>query len=76
MKKEIEEIREKDFIRESYPKEIYPIAVWGLILISILGVVGIIAITILAPTSQLDGLIALSSAAVGGIVGIFSQPRK
>jgi hypothetical protein len=56
---------------ETLPVQVYHVAVWGLVGITFISVVGIIALSIYAKTSE--GLISIASACVGGLVGIFSQ---
>lgn len=58
---------------EGYPQSVYQSAVNGLIAITILGIIGIIALAFSPKAQNSEGLIAITSAAVGGLVGIFSQ---
>jgi hypothetical protein len=59
------------FKPESLPVQVYHVAVWGLVGITFVSVVGIIVLSIYNKTSE--GLISIASACVGGLVGIFAQ---
>lgn len=78
MKKEAtDEVAQKELLgKESYPREVYHTAVWGLIAITIIGIVGIVVLAAFASSGPHEGLIAISSAAVGGLVSIFSQKAR
>jgi hypothetical protein len=74
LKKEYrDEIEPKELVRYAYPREIYREAVIGLTLITIFGIIGIIILNIFANNAQIDGLVSITSAAVGGLVVVFSQ---
>jgi len=74
MKKEQTDIldpRLNPHLKESLPVQVYHVAVWGLVGITFVSVVGIIVLSIYDKTSE--GLISIASACAGGLVGIFSQ---
>ena len=76
MKKEVERVQIQPFLSESYPEKVYSATVIGLILIALTSIVGIVTMSICAPNGPFEGLVALSSAAVGGLVGVFSRSRS
>lgn len=59
------------FKQEALPVQVYHVAVWGLVGITFISVIGIIVLSIYDKTSE--GLISIASACVGGLVGIFAQ---
>ncbi|MDD5503245.1 MAG: hypothetical protein PHH26_07265 [Candidatus Thermoplasmatota archaeon] len=75
MKKEQTEIIDPNlnphFKPESLPVQVYHVAVKGLVVITLISVIGIIVLSALGKTSE--GLISIASACVGGLVGIFAQ---
>ncbi len=76
MKKEpevdiVDPYRHPYFKQEPLPVHVYNVAVWGLVAITGISVVGIIALSLFDKTSE--GLISIASACIGGLVGIFSQ---
>lgn len=74
MKKEQPDIVDPNLnphLKEYLPVQVYHVAVWGLVGITFISVVGIIVLSIHEKTSE--GLISIASACVGGLVGIFSQ---
>jgi hypothetical protein len=59
------------FKPETLPVQVYHVAVWGLVGITLISVIGIIFLSLYDKTSE--GLISIASACVGGLVGIFAQ---
>ncbi|WP_131655474.1 hypothetical protein [Methylocucumis oryzae] len=59
-------------LKDPLPERVYHIAVWGLVGITGISVIGIILLSIFGKTTS-EGLISIASACVGGLVGIFAQ---
>lgn len=57
--------------QEILPSKVYHIAIWGLVAITIVSLVGIIMLSL--HEKNYEGLVSLSSACVGGLVSIFAQ---
>ncbi|MBT9097674.1 hypothetical protein KFZ76_08135 [Methylovulum psychrotolerans] len=74
MKKEVEDLNpalKPHFSDDPLPVHVYHVAVRGLVAVTGISVLGIIALSFEAKTSE--GLISIASACIGGLVGIFSQ---
>jgi hypothetical protein len=74
MKKESEDNinpSQHPFLKDSLPVQVYHVAVWGIVGVTFICVIGIIVLSVYDKTSE--GLISIASASIGGLVGIFAQ---
>lgn len=77
MKKEGTDIGEiKEYVTNSYPDEIYKYATIGLITIALVCIITIAIYAWSTTNVQPEGLVAIASAAVGGLVGVFSKGNR
>ena len=58
-------------LNDVFPVRVYHVALWGIIIITGICVLGIVYLTAHDKTNE--GLISIASDCVGGLVGIFSQ---
>lgn len=75
MKKELEvdtiDPYQHPYLKENLPVQVYNVAVWGIVGITCICVIGIIILSVYNKSSE--GLISIASASIGGLVGIFAQ---
>lgn len=74
MKKESEDKvdpQQHPYLKDPLPVQVYHVAVWGIVIIILICVIGIIVLTCYGKTNE--GLISIASACVGGLVSIFAQ---
>lgn len=59
------------YLKDPLPERVYHVAIWGIVVIIVICVIGIIFLAFNDRTNE--GLISIASACIGGLVSIFAQ---